>query len=189
MNNLITVIFGLLLMCFGCANDRHADAYISEVTDYNNGMHVKKQVSEYYFDVQFLPEKYRNVLNARTSTDAQHEVSNTNDPLQYYKLTVGLNDPLVDFIDYGVFDLSEKQKKLYYYAYHFQEHIRLQTASETFPCVMLHFERQMDLRPSRTFLLAFPEAKDPDEQVKLIIDSPWISTLAVKIKISKVING
>lgn len=175
----------LLILVFitSCQPTNKSEKHKQWVTDYQNGLHVTKKLNGYYFDLQYLPNSYMQM----TADGNESEAASTpkEDPLQYYQLTIGLEDEKLDFIDYQSQSTPDKQRKLYYYSFGFQNDIRLQTSMGTKPCVLFHFERSMNLKAGRTFLIAFEDNDIKKEEVKLVIDSPWISSLPIKIKILK----
>jgi hypothetical protein len=154
---------------------------VNWVNDYTNGLHVKKTFSDFVFDLQYQPAEYIALMGNQPSVSID-------DNLEYYTLKISLTDPLSDFIDYNVQNGSEKQKKLYYFSYLFQNDISLEEGGVSMPCVLYHFE-QSDLKKSRTFVLGFQKASgevaDKKDETRIIIDSPYFNSLPVKIKISK----
>jgi hypothetical protein len=173
-----------LLCCLflsSCKETLDRSAFINWVHDYRNGLHVKKIVSEFVFDLQYKPSQYIALMSTTPSVSA--------DPvLEYYTLNISLKDPSVDFINYNVNDSDAKQKKVYYFSYLFQDDIFLEEAGGRMPCVLFHFE-QSDLKKSRTFVLGFEKSKSAldgsGDETRLVIDSPYFTSLPIKIKISK----
>lgn len=179
--------FYLLIGLIATACDRSLDReeYMAWVRDYDNGLHVKKVVDEYMIDIQYQPRHYLDFLRGEMVFDSADSNDRGKDDLQYYALTLGLANGTTDFIQHQVEDVISKQQKLYYYSYSFQNDIVLEEEGQVLPCVLFHFERQVDLKPTRTFLLGFPAVAGPSEGARLVIDSPWINSLPIKIKITK----
>lgn len=163
----------LLFTC--CTGQLERDAYISWVKDYENGLHVRKSVDEFIFDVQFQPLDFIKISNSASAID---------DSLQYYTLTVRVNDDHSDILDYKVKSAAEKQQRAYYFSYHFQNDIHLEEEGHQLFPVLFHFEQSISPDNSKTFLLAF-ENKHASEEVKLVIESPMFGSLPVKMKILK----
>lgn len=180
---------GILLLSIllsGCSGLLDQDEYVQWVRDYDNGLHVSKRVGVYNLDVQYQPARY--VQLQKMSTGSYHE-TNANEKgseeIQYYSLTVGLADKNVDFINYDVRDIAEKQRKQYYFSYRFQDDITLEEDGEELPCVLYHFERPVDLRGSRTILLGFEQKVTNAQEATLKITSDQFGSLPVRIKVSK----
>lgn len=169
-----------------CQNDLSKTDYINWVQDYENKLHAHKKVGDYFFDLQYQPPEYLQLLRQNSSEATDKSTSSTvADDLQYYKLEIGMSDGATDFVNYGIERIADKQKKIYYLSYTFQNDIYLKEAEETLPCVLFHFERSIDLKSSRTFVLAFENKFKGNQQAQLIIDSPLFGGVPIKIKVSK----
>jgi hypothetical protein len=157
------------------------DEYSQWIKDYDNGLHVKTSQGDFVYDVQYVPVEWKNFQTASYSE------SNTDstDGLQYYLLTIGSNAKGTDLIDFGISSLEEKQRKLYYFSYLFQDDISLADGNALLPCVLYHFEKDAAMRKSRTFVLGFEHSSSVAEEVKLNINSPWLGSAPVSIHISK----
>lgn len=177
---------GFALLCMGCGNQLDRHDYVKWIRDYDHQLHVKKAHHDYVLDVQYTPADYIWLQRTQDPTGAHYaaeikEIEN----LQYYTLTLGVADSTLDFIDYGVADIQEKQRKLYYFSYNFQDDITLEEAGTTLPCVLFHFEKIADLRHTRTFVLGFENQYPDSEEARLVISSPQFGSLPFKIKINK----
>lgn len=169
------------LLLSSCKEKLDRSAFINWVHDYKNGLHVKKSVSEFVFDLQYKPAEYIALMSTTPTVS-------TDPTLEYYTLNISLKDPSVDFINHNVNNSDEKQKKVYYFSYLFQDDIFLEEAGGRMPCVLFHFE-QSDLKKSQTFVLGFEKPKSaidgPGDETRLVIESPYFTSLPIKIKISK----
>ncbi len=177
------VYIGWLIGLCSCSHTLDKQQYIEWVHDYANQLHVSKEVGDYVYDVQFTPAAYIWLQRANQDANAVKNIEQI-DSVQYYTLTIGVKSN-ADFIDYQVQDMVEKQRKLYYFSYLFQNDIQLEQNGRQFPCILFHFERPVDLKASRTFVLGFV---NPDREVKearLIIQSDLLHSVPIKIKISK----
>lgn len=173
-----------LLSC--CTRTLDRNEYVQWVRDYDNGLHVSKRIGEYELDLQYQPAPYVRLQKMGTGSYTEKRVNEDGaGELQYYLLTVGLHGNNTDFISYGVSDLAEKQRKLYYFSYRFQEDITLEEGDKELPCVLYHFEKPVDLKGSRTILLGFEQQTNKPETATLKIDSDQFGSLPVRIKISK----
>lgn len=173
-------------LCVSCTGSLSKEGYVRWVRDYSNSLHVSQKVGEFEFDVQYQPSDYLWLQKMNTDNfDERREKNAGSDAIQYYVLTVGLASKTVDFINYGVNDLPGKQRKLYYFSYQFQDDIKLEEGGKQVPCVMYHFEKPVDLRGTRTFLLGFEWADKNAQESVLVIESEQFGSLPIKIKISK----
>lgn len=177
----------LLASLCSCSNTLDRQSFIKWVRDDHNGLHATKEVGELVYDVQFNPAAYTwlqrtggKAIEEKEYQAAMQEL----DSMQLYTLTIGVKGN-ADFIDYQVQDMSEKQRKLYYFSYLFQQDIQLEEDGQLFPCVLFHFERPADLKNSRTFVLGFANPHKQAKEAKLVIHSDVLNSLPIKIKVSK----
>ena len=181
MDKLSIVCF--LFIFISCSGGLEKKAYIEFVQDYQNGLHVQKETDEFVFDVQYQPTEYIKLMrlsNAKEKSD--DEVSNT----QYFVLTISVRNGEVDITDYNIQSLEEKQQKVYYFSYQFQGDIQLEENGKLLPCVLFHFERPVDLKHSRKFVLGFENVcKEDCKEAKLVINSSQFGSLPIRIKVLK----
>lgn len=171
----ILLVFVLFTLS-ACSNSMSLNEYKDWVTNPDNGLLVQKERGRYFYELQFQPS---NLLHGSSS---EPEVSK--EGLQQYILTIGIQGNKVDFIKEGTNDLMAIQKKEYYFSYQFQEHIYLEESGEKIPCILFHFEKTVNLKNSRTFVLGFPNVHDAKEST-VVINSPLLSDLPLKFKINK----
>lgn len=171
----------------GCSGKLDREAYVKWIRDYDHELHVKEEHDEFVFDLQYTPADYVWLQRNATTTDhATYEAEKKDiEQTQYYTLTISVKDDATDFIDYGISDIQEKQRKLYYFSYLFQDDIKLEENGEQLPCVLFHFEKPVDLKRSRTFMLGFENIHPDAKEARLVISSPQFGSLPFKIKISK----
>jgi hypothetical protein len=172
-------------LCMSCTPRLGREEFVGWVQSYEHGLHVKQVFSEYEFDVQYQPNAYRALLRNPNITEAEYAQEQDGDALQYYTLTISLQDKNTDFLNYGISTMEEKQQKLYYYSYNFQDDIHLEEGGKTFPCALYHFERSADVSNSRTFVLAFEKADEVSKTARLVINGESFGTPPVHIEIEK----
>lgn len=175
-----------LLLGISCSGKLDRKEFIEWIRDSKNGLHVQKQSGDYLLDVQYQPPSYM-VLQRNPTIGAEEFIKEIEkkENLQYYVLKIGVLHKNIDFLSYEVESSIQKQQKLYYYSYSFQNDIQLEDTGELLPCVLYHFERSADVKGSRTFVLAFENKHRESIEAKLIINSSSLSSLPIKIKISK----
>lgn len=184
MKTIKAILLVLIPVIFtSCNNTLDEHAFSRWMTDYDNGLHVRRASGDYLLDLQFTPASYV-ALHENSGGDFRVRVKELED-LQYYTLTIGLSDSNDDFLNHGIRDQQEKQRLLYYYSYLFQDDITLEDNGTVLPCVLYHFERSADMKNSRTFVLAFENPYRESTESKVVIQSPAIGALPVKIKVSK----
>lgn len=165
--------FFILASCTRLVTESEYKAWIR---DYDNGLHVRKTVSDFVFDLQYQPVDY-----LKLARDPSQAIDNT---LQYYLLTIGVNNSESNLLNYEIGNLTEKQKRIYYFSYTFQNDIFLENGNEKLPCVLYHFEQSIGTSNERTFVLAFEDQNFHDE-ARLVIQSDFFGSFPIKIKVSK----
>jgi hypothetical protein len=181
----IAVVF--LITCIsGCSGKLDRTEYVRWVCDYENNLHVRKGYQDFVFDVQYSPAdlvwlQRTRVVDQSHYQEEKKEIEN----MQYYTLNISISGDDVDIVDYGVSDMAERQRKLYYFSYLFQQDIKLEDGGEEVPCVLFHFERPVDLKNSRTFMLGFENRHKDSKEARVVITSPHFGSLPIKIKVSK----
>jgi hypothetical protein len=179
----------ILLMCvvfWSCSRDLGPQEFIRWVDDSGNGLHVVKESGEYTFDLRYQPAAYMVLqqapgLRGAAFQKAVEEAAG----MQYYTLTIRPREAGTDFIKTGNLSPEELQRKLYYFSYLFQQDIQVEENGETIPCVLYHFEKSGDVKAGRTFVLGFEEPGHTVEEARVVISSPWLGSLPVKIKVRK----
>jgi hypothetical protein len=173
----------LLGTAAGCSGKLDRAEYMAWVEDYGNGLHVQKTVGAYRVDVQYKPAPYQALLEQGVQTTLVH--LDTTAEMQYYTLTLGLADGKGDFVAFGVDDYETQQRKLYYFSYLFQEDIFIEEGGKKLPCLLYHFERSYDLKPSRTCMLAFESPSRGTMPCRLVIHSPWLGDEPISLAITQ----
>lgn len=176
----ISCIF--VVTCFtSCNSALSSDAYVSWVRDYDNGLHVRKQFSAYNFDLQYLPSQYVMLQRKGTASGAQDDGS----ALQHYTLSVNLENKAADLITYNISNNADRQRRLYYFSYEFQQDITLEENGKVLPCALYHFEKGSGVSNISTFVLAFENNGGVSQEATLVINSAHFSALPIRIKVSK----
>jgi len=177
-----------LLACFlvNCDSELRRSDYIKWIQDYQNKIHVRSTISHFIVDLQYQPAEYvllqRGIENY--SGAARAVELKTLSGIQYYTLILSRKDG-TDLVNYGVNDPVEKQERLYYFSYRFQDDITLEEDGKILPCVLYHSERPADPNGGRTFVLGFENQNANSALAKVVIRSDLFSTLPIKIEIAK----
>ncbi len=175
------LLLGTITSCHGNLDKKE---YVAWVRDYENGLHVKKQQIPYYFDLQYQPMPYM-MLQRASSSSASEGQDKSESAIQYYTLSIGLEDNSMDILRYQITNQAEKQQRLYYFSYQFQNDITLEENGKVFPCVLFHFESEATVNNARTFVLAFERSPTASKEATLIINSGTFGPIPVKIRVSK----
>lgn len=181
------LVCGLLVSLFACSTKLDPKAYEAWIRDPENGLHVSKPVGDFSWDVQYTPSDYvwlqrSGGQSGEPDEAARQEMART----QYYTLTIHLNDPSLDLLNFNVSNQEEKQRRLYYFSYQFQQDITLEQEGQSLPCVLYHFEKySVNTSNSRTFVLGFENPKPDATEAKLVINSAQFGSLPVQIKVAK----
>jgi hypothetical protein len=162
---------------YGCGKELSQQDYIQWVRNYDNGLHVQKEVGDFVFDLQYQPSEYLKLINQSNGVK-----NNQSDSMQYYVLRIGLVQSNSDIINYQIQSISEKQQRLYYFSYLFQNNIYIEDGGVRHSCTLFHFE-QSDLEGARTFVLGFPQSQGGEPT--LIVDCPLFGSLPIKVKIDR----
>ena len=178
------LLFILLFFLMSCSQSLEQDDYIAWVEGYENGLHVSRSLGDFIFDLQYKPAEYVRLQEKQWRGGHDPELS-VEENMQYFTLSIGLKDKQLDFMEYNIETVEQRSQMLYYYSFRFQNAIYLEENGKKLPCVLYHFERSYDLKPTRTFVLGFEKPNKGDEFTKLVIDSPWLNTGPVKFHINK----
>lgn len=165
-----------------CNTALDKEGYLTWVKDYQNGLHKRKQVGDYIFDVQYKPLLLREIQKSKLTTPFHSQaIKDRKEEMLYYDLRISLEGDKTDILKYGTSDEQAYNQKLYYFSYHFQEDIYIEQGGKRFDCELFHFERSYDLTNTRTFILAFEMPRGTESPITLVIDSQILNLGPVKI--------
>ena len=184
-----TSIFILISTLISCSQPvLEKDEYIQWIISKDNDVKDNRSVGDYFFYLQYqLPEWIFLQRNSNSSITG-HEMKLAIDEissLQYYTLTIGLNDGNEDFINSGSPKTGEIEKRIYYFSYSFQEDISLKEDGKRILPVLFHFERSMDVKNSRTFVMGFENTNSSLGKISFIIESPFFGSVPIELSINK----
>jgi len=173
------LLISLCSLISSCNPKLESKEFIEWVRDYENGLHVRKTVSDFTLDLQYQPAAYLALVNSDSSFLQDQKIDR-------YILKVrpeGVNE---DIIQYKAQSSDDIQKRIYYFSYLFQNDIYLLEGGRKIPCVLLHFEPS-DLSNDRTFVLGFEKVEGGSSggESLFVVDSPFFNALPIKIKVSK----
>jgi len=158
--------------------------FIQWVEDYDNELHQKQSVNGITLDLQYTPHSY--LLIQRKGSELEYPPSSDDGgEMIYFTLRLWVDDQSVDVFDYKAISVEDKQRKLYYFSYLFQEDIHLRSCEQNRNVALFHFERS-NLKPQKTFVIAFesPDQIEKCESLTFEITSDIINSLPVKFNIN-----
>ena len=177
------------LFLSACKKSLEPKAYIQWVKATENGLHKQKEIYPLKVDLLYTPKDYQIANNLKTNTIQESIYKKEQDRLgnlQYYHLKLSIVDKegQLDVGNYQIRSISEQQKRLGYLSFGMQKDIYLIEQGDTLPCVLYHYEQSYDVKPVRSFLVAFDQRSDSKSQSKtFILDSPVFGTGPMKIQI------
>jgi hypothetical protein len=177
----------LALMLGGCGPSQLPPVeYARWISDYAHGIHKKKEIKPYVFDVQLKPHdfiilnEFRGQINDSASyMKRKRELGG----MQYFDLKISSAGG--DLIKSGASSEAEYQQRLYYFSFDFQKDISLMDGDKMLPCGLFHFERSYSLSATRNFVLGFQGGGSEENDKTLVIDSEVLGLGTVKIKFDK----
>ncbi len=187
-------VYWVLLLCslLACRSEYLPSDFLSYANDPTNGLRTVKRVGGLEFDLLYQAPAYIIANELRTNAIAPEVFKSRREALtelQYYRLKIGVADGSENITTYGVTDVGGQQDRLYYLSYHFQDDLRLIQGRDTLRASFCHFERNYDIAPHRTFMLAFPRGQEPVDR-QLLLDATELGAGPVKLKITqKAIDG
>lgn len=136
-----------------------ANEYISWVRDPEHGLHIRKEISRYRFDLQYKPYEYEALLSLRNQApqkqELQEKISRLRD-MQYYTFSISTKDGQGELLKSGLTDQNQYYARVEYFSFNMQQDIQLIDGLDTLHCEMYHYERAYDASPVARFILAFP---------------------------------
>lgn len=184
------------IFLFSCSNTflKPSD-FVEWVKNEENGLFKEKDIQVVKVAAQYKPVEYV-IANEMRTNDIQEELFEKRkeelEGLQYFNIQISINQPNYDVTNYNVFNEQDKEKRLKYLSFGLQNDIHLVEGQDTLPCLLYHFERSYDVKPHRTFVVAFDNTKNNvKEDIKkkmdktIVIDSPIFNTGPIKLKFKK----
>jgi len=170
----------------GCHSDLTAEEYINWVKDYDNNLHVRSSYGDFIFDLQYQPVEYVMLQRGMSNLSEAEQMRQTQNigGVQYYTLNISTKNK-IDVANYATTSIAERQQKIYYFSYLFQDDVKLEENGKVLPCILYHFERPTKTDGTRTIVLGFKNPTKNATEAQLVIQSELFSSLPIKIKVSK----
>jgi hypothetical protein len=187
----IIQLIACLLFFNSCSNkELKPKDYILWVEDESNGLHKVEQIGDLIYDVQYKPTDYilckTGEVDGVVSDGLLDSLRAQYDSLIYFTITLK-NSTGEDPISQGGNSKEIEESALYYFQYNFQQDIYLETAENKikFAPVLFHFERMYTINNAKVFLLAFDKKGEMKEDLKLVINSKYLTSGLVKFYFEK----
>ena len=180
----------LVLFLASCKQSLEPKAYVQWVKSSENGLHKIKEIAPLKMDVLYTPRDYHIVNNLRSNEidGSTYEAEKERlGELQYYhlKLSISNSNGKAHIGNYEVQNIAEQQERLGYLSFGMKEDIYLLEQGDTLPCMAYHYEQAYDVKPHRSFLIAFAQREGLAKTDKtFVLDSPVFGTGPMKVQIS-----
>lgn len=164
--------------------------FVQWVKNEENGLFKEKDVQVVKVAAQYKPVEYVISNEMRTNDIEKKDFDKRKkelEGLQYFDIQLSINQPNYDVTNYNVFNEQDKEKRLKYLSFGLQNDIHLVDGRDTLPCLLYHFERSYDVKPHRTFVVAF-ENKDnssKNQDKTIVVDTPIFGIGPIKLKFRK----
>lgn len=183
------IMLFVISVFFSCKKSLDPKSYIHWVKDEVNGLHLQKKIAPLKVDLLYTPIDYQIINNLKLETIPntlyKEELKRLGN-FQYYhlKLSILESNGKIDVGNYQVTTMTEQQKRLGYLSFGMQKDIYLVEKEDTLPCIVYHYEQGYDIKPERSFLLAFEGREAYKNETKtFVLNSSVFGTGPIKIQI------
>ena len=161
--------------------------FVQWVKNEENGLFKEKSVQAINVAAQYKPIEYVIANEMRTNDIQKKDFDKRKEELeglQYFDIQLSINQPNYDITNYNVFNEQDKDERLKYLSFGLQNDIHLVDGHDTLSCLLYHFERSYDVKPHRTFVVAFENKEETKKQQDkiVVVDSPIFGTGPIKLK-------
>ncbi|AEL26981.1 hypothetical protein [Cyclobacterium marinum] len=149
------LVTGMILS--SCDDTLGTQDYLDWAQDSANGMKAEISDGRLIYTLQYQPPEMVYLMRYRedgADKTVREERLKQISTLRHYILKIGLSNGKGNFLDLASTE-EEKQRLVYYLSYPFQNDIALMGSHGWQSPVLYHFERSMDMKASRTFVLGF----------------------------------
>jgi hypothetical protein len=135
--------------------------YVEWLKNEANGLHVKKSIGKYEFDLQYKTPEYLVLSTNSTNPTSKAEMENERrkfEALEHYTLRIRSGN------NTGILEGSSDEVYaglLEYFISYAQDDIYMIQENDTVPCVQYHYERTYGLSPDITIVLGFEKRSLP----------------------------
>ncbi len=119
----------------------------------------QKKIKEFNYKLKYLPIEFLISNELRDSSPSEEMVDSLKknyEGMEYYELTLSIDDFKDETIKYNVADMQEYQNRLSYLSFSMQKDINIiQKNAQTAPCKLYHYERTFGIAPHAKVLIGF----------------------------------
>jgi hypothetical protein len=153
------VLISQLVMLKTCGNTPQAlepGAYVQWVEAPENGLLLTRSIGEYEFALQYKPAEYVVLQENGPGVPAAKLQQGCADiaDMEYFTFRIGKKGG-TDLLKDDVSTTDQFTSRLAYFSAAMQRDLFVVSGTDTFPCLLFHFERTYGVDPRSTFLLGF----------------------------------
>jgi hypothetical protein len=173
----VVLLMSVLLSCKQSLENSHSDLasqgsdpkmlsamdYLRWIENKENGLVKRKDIGEYYFELQYKPLEYVALQAFQEESYTAEEIKTeieANKDMQYFTLKIGTVSGTESPLNKG----GDAYSRVEYFSFKIQNCFTLIDGNDTLPCLLSHFERTYELTPYNTFVLAFSNP-NPGEEI------------------------
>jgi hypothetical protein len=186
----ITIL--LLLLCSGCTHSYRPSDYVKWVEQEENGLRVKRVMSDFEFILQYKPVNYMIAQEKKSNSISREYAAQRTQQLA--------NSIHFNFIIRSADDQTPVLKnqagpddyfaRISHFLNEGQNDFRLRSGSDTFDCTFCHLEQNYGLAPENTVVLAFEPRRATTgplftDNLFLMYEDKVFGTGTIKMKIEK----
>lgn len=169
----ITIILLAGLALPGCSRSKATpEEYVAYVNGKENGLTQTKEVSPYVISVQYRPLPFEFISNTdpdMLNAQGLEKALSDNKGLEYYLMKIGSTDKKTDALANGIDDTRYYQERISQLISGIETRMKLVAGTDTFPCVMHHYERNYQMADFHNVLLVFETGNIENNSDKTII--------------------
>lgn len=119
----------------------------------------QKQIKEFNYKLKYLPVEFLISNELRDNSPSKELVDSLRknyEGMEYYELTLSVDDFKDETIKYNLTDMQEYQNRLSYLSFSMQEDLTIiQENNQVVPCKLYHYERTFGVAPHAKILIGF----------------------------------
>jgi hypothetical protein len=180
-------IIAVTIILTACAG-RHVELPINDfmqVVEQKKAGVFAKTIGKINYTLQYKPLDYVIVRELREDVSDKKkmdEIKKEYGKFDYYTLEITIDEFKDEILKYNVRSENDYAERVKYYAFKFQNDLKMIQEGDTVNCTSYHFERNYGLSPKIRFLLAFQKANDLKERT-FICNEPFLGNSVVKINL------
>ena len=185
-----TIIITLTILTQACSRQKAMpEEYIAYVNNEKNGLIQSREFGEYRITLQYRPLAFEALNNTGAESISKEILDKQlaeNSGLEYYLLQIGSIQKKTDALSNGISHISQYQERISQLVSGIEGSVRLVIGTDTFPCVMHHYERNYQMADYHNILLVFePEKPLADYDRIIIYDDEMLGIGRINYTINK----